>query len=43
MFRRYNAFMKTGKENTVNYMKERNIGGAIHDLYSTAALVRAGE
>ena len=31
------------EENTINYMKERNIGGAIHDLYSTAALVRAGE
>lgn len=28
------------EENTMNYQKERNIGGAIHDLYSTAVLKR---
>ena len=27
--------------NTMNYQKERNIGGAIHDLYSTAVLKKA--
>lgn len=26
------------EENVMNYQKERNIGGAIHDLYSTAVL-----
>lgn len=30
------------ERNVVNYMKERNCGGAIHDLYSTAVL-RANE
>lgn len=29
------------EENTMNYMKERNVGGAIHDLYSTAVLRNA--
>lgn len=29
------------EENTMNYMKERNVGGAIHDLYSTAVLRKA--
>lgn len=28
------------KTNEMNYQKERNIGGAIHDLYSTAVLKR---
>lgn len=28
------------EENVMNYQKERNIGGAIHDLYSTAVLKR---
>lgn len=31
------------EENTMNYMKERNIGGAIHDLYSTAVLRKGNE
>lgn len=32
------------EENTMNYQKERNIGGGIHDLYSTAVLkAAAGE
>lgn len=29
--------------NVINYQKERNIGGAIHDLYSTAVLKAAAE
>lgn len=29
------------EENTMNYQKERNVGGAIHDLYSTAVLRKA--
>lgn len=29
------------EENAMNYQKERNIGGAIHDLHSTAVLKRA--
>ena len=29
------------EENVMNYQKERNIGGAIHDLFSTAVLKRA--
>lgn len=31
------------EENTMNYQKERNIGGAIHDLFSTAVLKRGSE
>ena len=30
----------TYEKNVMNYQKERNIGGAIHDLYSTAVLRR---
>lgn len=29
------------EENVMNYQKERNIGGAIHDLFSTAVLKKA--
>ncbi len=29
------------EENAMNYQKERNVGGAIHDLHSTAVLKRA--
>ena len=29
------------EENVMNYQKERNIGGAIHDLFSTAVLTKA--
>ena len=29
------------EENVMNYMKERNVGGAIHDLHSTAVLKSA--
>lgn len=29
-------------ENRLNYMKEKNVGGAIHDLLSTATLVEGG-
>lgn len=29
------------EENVMNYQKERNIGGGIHDLYSTAVLKKA--
>lgn len=32
----------TYEKNVMNYQKERNIGGAIHDLHSTAVLKRAG-
>jgi hypothetical protein len=32
----------TYEENRVNYMKERNAGGAIHDLLSTAVLKEGG-
>lgn len=31
------------EENVMNYQKERNIGGAIHDLFSTAVLKKAPE
>lgn len=31
----------TWEKNVTNYQKERNIGGAIHDLYSTAVLKEA--
>lgn len=31
------------EENVVNYMKERNVGGSIHDLHSTAVLKAAQE
>lgn len=33
----------TYEENRVNYQKERNIGGRIHDLLSTAVLKEGGE
>lgn len=33
----------TYEENRVNYQKERNIGGKIHDLLSTAVLKEGGE
>jgi hypothetical protein len=31
----------TYEKNVLNYQKERNIGGAIHDLYSSAVLIKA--
>lgn len=31
------------EENVMNYQKERNIGGAIHDLFSTAVLKKSPE
>lgn len=31
----------TYEKNVLNYQKERNIGGAIHDLYSSAVLLKA--
>ena len=31
----------TYEKNVLNYQKERNIGGAIHDLYSSSVLIKA--